>query len=156
VFVTHDQEEALELADRVVVMNRGRIEQEGTPDELFHRPATPFVAEFLGQVNLLRGRVDESRAVRIEPKPTDASGRLYIRPHEIELLSVPSDDAIAVTIRRVRLAGPTVKVEAIGPHEQPLDIELSHASWRGLALSPGDSAFARPSEVRVFPADYTI
>src|SRR3954447_10649606 len=63
VFVTHDQEEALEVADRVVVMNRGRIEQVGPPDEVFHRPANPFVMQFLGQVNLFHARVEEGRLV---------------------------------------------------------------------------------------------
>lgn len=167
VFVTHDQEEALELADRVVVMNAGRIEQEGTPDELFHHPATPFVAEFLGQVNLLRGRVQNGETVLSGPGEGKGAngfvaaglgdgGRLYIRPHEIELSAAPGSGAIAVTLRRVRLAGPTVKVEAVGPHDQPMDIELSHASWKLLSLSAGDRAYARPSEVRVFPGDYTI
>ena len=62
VFVTHDQEEALEVADRVVVMNEGRIEQIGTPDEVYEQPASPFVYEFLGKVNLFHGRLHHGRA----------------------------------------------------------------------------------------------
>ena len=166
VFVTHDQEEALELADRVVVMNRGRIEQEGTPDELFHRPATPFVAEFLGQVNLIKGHIHNGHAILAGnvTLPHNAPGlvtdgrqaRLYIRPHEIELSATALSHGLPVRLLRVRLAGPTVKVEALGPDSQTLDIELSHDRWRQLNLNPGDKAFARPSDVRIFPDDYAI
>ena len=76
IFVTHDQEEALELADRVVVMNDGRIEQIGTPEELYHHPATPFVYNFLGNVNLFHGRVEDGRVyIRGTPIPVNGYGR---------------------------------------------------------------------------------
>ena len=81
VFVTHDQEEALELADRVVVMNKGRIEQDGTPEEVVEHPATPFVVNFLGQVNIFHGRVQSGRALlgrcrsSIRSIPTRRRGR---------------------------------------------------------------------------------
>jgi len=73
VFVTHDQEEAMEVADRVVVMNRGRIEQQGAPDQVYDHPATPFVLQFLGDVNLFHGRLDQA-----------AQDVSYVRPHELE------------------------------------------------------------------------
>ena len=88
VFVTHDQEEALELADRVVIMNAGRIEQDGSPEELFDHPATPFVMNFLGSVNIFHGRVEAGKALlgplsvdypaHNEPTPHAAAG--YARP----------------------------------------------------------------------------
>ena len=82
VFVTHDQDEALEVADRIAVMNEGRIEQVGTPDEVYHRPLTPFVYNFLGNVNLFHGRIDEET-----PAIHDAAtGELvYVRPHLLEI-----------------------------------------------------------------------
>ena len=94
VFVTHDQEEALEVADRVVVMNDGRIEQVGTPDEVFHQPASAFVMDFLGNVNLFRGRVESGRAVFgslvVEPPPglqiAGENARLLVRPHDLEII----------------------------------------------------------------------
>src|SRR5579862_9886758 len=96
VFVTHDQEEALELADRVVVMNEGRIEQIGTPAEVYHHPATPFVYQFLGNVNLFHGRVEDGH-VMIEGSSVELEDSLhrngnakeratvYVRPHQLEL-----------------------------------------------------------------------
>ena len=93
VFVTHDQEEALELADRVVIMNAGRIEQDGSPEELFDHPATPFVMNFLGSVNIFHGRVEAGKALlgplsvdypaHHESTPHAAAG--YARPHACRL-----------------------------------------------------------------------
>ena len=89
VFVTHDQEEALEVADRVVVMNRGRIEQIGTPDEVYDHPATPFVFEFLGHVNRL-------------PRVAGSTAQGYARPHEFAVLAQPAADAMAGATRPQR------------------------------------------------------
>src|SRR5678809_1592967 len=78
VFVTHDQEEAMEVADRVVVMNAGRIEQDGAPDEVYDHPASPFVLQFLGDVNLFRGGTPATRG--------DGDARTaYVRPHELHV-----------------------------------------------------------------------
>src|SRR5689334_7162521 len=93
-FVTHDQEEALEVADRIVVMNEGRVEQIGTPDEVYDHPATPFVYQFLGDVNLFRGRVHDGRAMVGDwhvPIPDDVpaghdDALVYVRPHDLEIL----------------------------------------------------------------------
>src|SRR5437870_12660039 len=99
VFVTHDQEEALEVADQIVVMNKGGIEQQGTPEGVFHQPATAFVTEFLGNVNLFHGRVENGQAVfgqlKIEqPNATEAKpARLFVRPHEIDLDREPRGGA---------------------------------------------------------------
>ena len=80
VFVTHDQEEAMEVADRIVVMNHGRIEQDGTPDEVYDHPATPFVLQFLGDVNLFHGRLDRAGAA--------GDGEVsYVRPHELQIVA---------------------------------------------------------------------
>src|SRR5690606_3988873 len=116
ILVTHDQEEALEVADRVVVMNDGRIEQVGTPEEVFHRPATQFVMEFLGQVNVFHGRVEQGKA-RVGDlswdctAPANAPATVYMRPHELDIKrarnGVPS---LPVTVRRVNPAGSITKV----------------------------------------------
>lgn len=164
VFVTHDQEEALELADRIVIMNQGRIEQEGTPEEVFHDPATPFVAEFLGSVNLFHGRVESGRAVFgslavDHPSAVDgAAARVYIRPHEIELYtdSKSARQAIRATVSRIRSAGSMVKVEVVDPTNQTLEVELTHDRFRELGLTNGQQVFASPRDVRVFLEDYAI
>src|SRR5438876_3506519 len=120
VFVTHDQEEALEVADRVVVMNRGRVEQMGTPPEVFDRPATPFVMNFLGHVNIFHGRVEGGKAL-LGPLALDfpdhpgaqalpAAG--YARPHELEVArSAEEEGGLWATVRHVHAAGAVVKVE---------------------------------------------
>ena len=79
VFVTHDQDEAMEVADRIVVMNHGRIEQDGPPDEVYDHPATPFVLQFLGDVNLFHGRFGHAPRARGDEVS-------YVRPHELEIL----------------------------------------------------------------------
>jgi sulfate transport system ATP-binding protein len=97
VFVTHDQEEAFELADEVVVMNHGRIEQRGTPDAVFDHPATPFVMDFLGNVNVFHGRVENGRAfwhgIPIDvpdcPEGQASEARVYLRPHELDIRRAP-------------------------------------------------------------------
>ena len=96
-FVTHDQEEALEVADRVVVMNHGRIEQIGTPDEVYDHPATPFVFEFLGHVNRLPA-ISGDQAI-------------FVRPHEIAVLFQPDDDALAARFIHSATVGPVARLE---------------------------------------------
>jgi sulfate/thiosulfate transport system ATP-binding protein len=175
VFVTHDQEEALELADRIVVTNRGKIEQEGTPEEVFHKPATPFVAEFLGDVNLFHARVEQGQAriggaegiaIHRPGVSEGATARVYVRPHEIELgLTVDAVGgparAIQGRVARVRSAGPSVKVELKTLDDQSMEVEISHPRFTELAIRPGDVVFAAPRDLRVFiqeadGAEYTI
>jgi sulfate transport system ATP-binding protein len=159
VFVTHDQEEALEVADRVVVMNHGRIEQAGTPDEVFHRPATEFVLEFLGDVNIFHGRIradgvglaDGASADDEGTQADDRAGRMLVRPHELEIHRQPtSPDAIAATVQRVLTAGPVVKVELIGPGQRPLQVHLAHDAFRNSPVSPGEAVHVVPRQHRIF------
>lgn len=118
VFVTHDQEEALEVADRVVVLNEGRIEQIGAPHEVYDHPATPFVYQFLGDVNLFHGRVHDGH-VRIGDAEVELAGGqdhpesavFYVRPHEIEILRDRSAGTIAAKINDIRPLGATVRIE---------------------------------------------
>ncbi len=159
VFVTHDQEEALEVADRVVVMNRGRVEQEGTPQEVYDHPASPFVYSFLGQVNVFRGRIREGRADlggwAVE-QPHGARDGLaaaaYVRPFELEVHRSPDRDAsFPARVRRLRAAGPTVRVEAVAVASGvPVRVELSRERFAELALREGEHVYLRPKRIRVF------
>jgi sulfate/thiosulfate transport system ATP-binding protein len=164
VFVTHDQEEAFELADRVVVMNHGKIEQQGTPDDVFDDPATPFVIDFLGNVNVYHGRVENGRAfwhgIPIEypdyPHSQAREARVYLRPHELQL-SAP--DAVAdrhgtylpARVLRVSRAGAVTRV-ACQPqgsdHELTVDVPTEMA--RGLQLEIGAPVAITPRRARVF------
>jgi sulfate/thiosulfate transport system ATP-binding protein len=121
-FVTHDQEEALEVADTVVIMNEGRIEQIGSPEEVYQRPANPFVYGFLGDVNLFHGRVQQGQA-HIEgqnipvpefTKTPDAPVVAFVRPHQIDLQpSSNGKDGIAAVVKDVRNLGPIVRLDLV-------------------------------------------
>ena len=164
VFVTHDQEEALEVADRVVVMNQGRIEQIGSPEEVFHRPASEFVLDFLGNINLFHGRVEQGQAV-FGPLVVDYQGegdadgkaaRLLVRPHDLEILVAPGDAAaLRARVTRIRSAGPTVKVALVSHAGQSLHVEMSHEQSRQLAIKAGDEVFVRLKESRLFVDGHT-
>jgi sulfate transport system ATP-binding protein len=99
VFVTHDQDEAMEVADRVVVMNQGHIEQVGTPDQVYDHPATPFVLQFLGDVNLFHGRLGRH------------DDSFYVRPHELEVVGTPGPDTWAATLLETLTVGPNTRLE---------------------------------------------
>jgi sulfate transport system ATP-binding protein len=149
-FVTHDQEEALEVADRVVVMDEGRIVQTGTPDEVFHRPATEFVMTFLGNVNFFSGQSAAGR-VALGPASAERSPRYYVRPHDFELALAPSEGSFEAVVTRVHSAGPQVRVELSCSFKDMFHAELTHEQFRTLTLAPGTHVHVLPREVRAFP-----
>jgi sulfate transport system ATP-binding protein len=145
VLVTHDQDEALEVADRVVVMNQGRIEQAGTPEEVFHHPANEFVMDFLGQVNLFHARVEG------QPK------RMLVRPFDLEIVREGSgDEAVRARVTRINAAGSAVKVELATESGETILVESPHDRIRSLGLNVGDDVFVSPRESRVILEDYSI
>jgi sulfate transport system ATP-binding protein len=159
VFVTHDQEEALEVADRVVVMNQGRIEQIGSPKEVFDRPATPFVMGFLGNVNVFHGRVENGRA-HLGPLAVDYPGHPhgsavaasgYARPHELE---VARDEGRGggfwATLTHIHAAGSVVRLELAHDVDRVVQVETSHESLGSLSAEIGDRLYVRPRNIRVF------
>jgi sulfate transport system ATP-binding protein len=167
VFVTHDQDEALEVADRVVVMNAGRVEQSGTPNEVFHEPATEFVINFLGSVNLFHGRVENGQAHLGElelPYPEHPfhhaqTVKAYVRPHELDIERPPGQaGSLAARILHVHSAGTVVKIELTAPgREDSIYVELPQARFAELGLpSTGDEVFVVPRNLRVFVEDYQI
>jgi sulfate/thiosulfate transport system ATP-binding protein len=162
VFVTHDQEEALELADRVVVMNHGVIEQEGTPDELFESPKTPFVMNFLGNVNIFHGRVEGGRALlgpiamdypeHMDMLPREAAG--YARPHELEIgHGDEGGNGLWAALKTVNTAGSVVKLQMEEKGGQLLHVELSREQYEKLGLSHGESYYVKPRRVRIFVSE---
>jgi sulfate transport system ATP-binding protein len=167
VFVTHDQEEAFEMADQVVVMNHGRIEQIGTPQAVFDRPATSFVMDFLGNVNVFHGRVQSGR-VTLGPfnlsyddyqhdEPREATA--YVRPHELDIDRSPSFSSLPGKIKQINPAGSVLKVRvAVEEFGVELNIDVSHDRARSLNLKLNDAVYVHPSSVRVFmpETDYVI
>jgi len=166
VFVTHDQEEAFEVADQVVVMNQGRIEQAGTPNDVFERPSNAFVMDFLGNVNVFHGRVQNGRAVlgSLEvdcpdyPHQEARNATLYVRPHELDIEHAPNGVAsLKARVERVNRAGSVAKV-ALQSVDFGLgfNVELSPERHLELALKAGDTVYVSPRKVRVFVPDYVI
>ncbi len=163
VFVTHDQEEALEVADRVVVMNQGRIEQVGTPAEVYDHPANPFVYNFLGNVNLFHGRVEEGQ-VHIGPiqinapehaAVQDAPAVAYVRPHDIEIeRSKNGQPAIAAIIKQIQPVGPIVRLQLNRQDTgQLIDAELSRERYRELGLKVSETVFIKPKHWTVYQGE---
>jgi sulfate/thiosulfate transport system ATP-binding protein len=160
VFVTHDQDEALELADQVVVMNQGRIEQTGTPEEVFHHPKTEFVINFLGEVNQFHGRLEGGNVHfgSIE-LPVPAAGgtagagaaRVFVRPHEVTIdMKSNGLPNIPAEVLRVHSAGPIVRVDLRTSAGQTLVAELSQERFLTMNLETGSQVFVRPRHIRVF------
>ena len=150
VFVTHDQEEALEVADRVAVMNEGRIEQIGTPDAVYNHPVSPFVYNFLGSVNLFHGRIDNGTTYI---QDTESDHLVFVRPHSLEISrEANGPEHVRATIRHVHAAGPVVKVEATTAGGNAVHAELSKERFTALGLSKGDEVYLIPKELAVFPS----
>jgi sulfate transport system ATP-binding protein len=166
VFVTHDQEEAFEVADRVVIMNHGRIEQTGSPGEIFDRPANPFVMDFLGNVNVLHGSVQNGRARLGElevaypayPHGESRAATAFVRSHELEIVRKRNGrPSLEACVTHVNPARPVVKVrvyaEAFGV---VLTVDVGWERYAELRLAVGDRVWVSPRQVRVFVEDYAI
>ncbi|WP_412478852.1 sulfate/molybdate ABC transporter ATP-binding protein [Azonexus sp. IMCC34839] len=150
VFVTHDQEEALEVADRVVVMNHGKIEQIGSPDEVYSNPASPFVYQFLGNVNVFHSRVQDGYA-EVE-RGSGSGSTAFVRPHDIEIAHQPLEEALQASVQHVHPIGPVVRVELLHQSEI-VEVELSRERHEALQLAVGQSVWFRPRQMKVFGAD---
>jgi len=132
VFVTHDQEEAMDVADHIVVMDKGRIEQEGGPRELYEHPANEFVMSFIGPVNRL--------------------GEAYVRPHDIDILLEPAEGAAEAMVERVVYLGFEVRVDLVRSDGTRVWAQVPRDEAERLELESGQIVFARPSRERVFSA----
>jgi sulfate/thiosulfate transport system ATP-binding protein len=153
VFVTHDQEEALEVADLVAVMNEGRIEQVGSPEEVYSRPATPFVYNFLGNVNIFHGRVDDGKAYIQE---TDTGNVAFVRPHLLEITRQPNGaNHFRATTTHINSAGPVVKIDAITDWGAPVHVEMSQERYQALRLAKNELVFLTPRDIAVFGKERT-
>jgi sulfate transport system ATP-binding protein len=162
IFVTHDQEEALEVADRVVLMDHGKVEQIGTPEEVYRHPATPFVYGFLGAVNLFHGRVDgaslrvgdDTLAHAAPDFDHGAEVVAFARPHELEIDTDPAASAgIAARINRILAFGVTARVEldgSKGASGQHFEVEITRQRVLELGLRDGQEVRLLPSRLKVF------
>ena len=168
VLVTHDQEEAMECADRIVVLNRGRIEQDGTPQEVYEHPATPFVYQFLGQVNRMPGRVrgghleigDGGQTIHARGLEEGSQASAFLRPHHLRIIREPAPGSLPATVRRIQRAGPMGRVHLDALHDgNPLEAHVSQEELASLQLLPGQTVHVLPGRLDVFahgPEDWVI
>jgi sulfate transport system ATP-binding protein len=131
IFVTHDQEEAMEIAEQIVVVNEGRIEQSATPAEIYDQPATPFVMSFVGPVTRYDGRL--------------------VRPHDVQLLAEPAETTAQAVVTRVARLGFEVRVELLPAEGEPLSAQLSRTEADQLELAEGQIVHVRvdPTGARI-------
>jgi sulfate transport system ATP-binding protein len=159
IFVTHDQEEALEIADEVVIMNKARIEQVGTPQQVYDRPASPFVYEFIGNVNVLRAPTMVAAGGRIggglEASP---DGVVYVRPHDIEVSPYdPAAQGLPAVLRYIHSAGSQARLilEQVQSRET-IEVEISRSEIADLGLKVNDLVLLRLRRSHSFDDDYAI
>ncbi len=164
VFVTHDQEEAMDLADRVIVLHQGRVVQVGTPEEIYDHPATEFVASFVGSINVLNGAVKGGRAalgeldVDAPPGAGDGAGvRAFVRPYDVDVSPTEGGPAVArARIERMVRVGFMIRLELTLADGQPLTVELTRDRVAQIGVVPGDRVFVNLREAKIFVQDYSI
>ena len=163
IFVTHDQEEALEVSDQIVLMNKGKVEQIGAPAEVYDHPATPYVYNFLGNVNQFNSHVNKGEvrisnvSIKIDAHKNtqDSSALAYVRPHDLEIEKVKRAEtpALEAIINYVHAIGPLVRLELQQTNQADnIEAELTQERFRELDISEGDRVYVYPRNVRVFLA----
>ena len=149
VIVTHDQEEAMEVADKIVVMNQGRVEQIGTPAEIYDQPASPFVMSFVGAVNVLPSHV------ALAPH-REQPGALFIRPHDLELHRQPQEGSVPAVLRRLTHLGRDIQAELTLASGEVVVAQLPRERIDYHELQAGDALHITSRDSRTFVPDFVI
>lgn len=152
VFVTHDQEEAMEVSDEIVVMNKGKVEQVGSPAQIYDHPASAFVMSFIGPVNVLpsSSRMFEKNGFEsVHPE-------IFLRPQDILVETSPSDSSVAARVSRIIHLGWEVQAELTLDDGQVVMAHLSRERFDELLLKPQQRVFVKPKEAKAFPLHYSI
>jgi sulfate/thiosulfate transport system ATP-binding protein len=164
ILVTHDQEEALEVSDRVVVMNQARIEQVGAPSDVFHHPSSEFVIDFLGNVNVFHGRINQGQAelenlrVKLSDSVTDGEqANVYVRPNELVIDRAPMGDAsFAAIVTRINRAGVNAKLSLASDTKEEIRVDITMEQLSELNLQINETVHVHPTKARVFVPDFSI
>ncbi|AFZ35183.1 sulfate ABC transporter, ATPase subunit [Stanieria cyanosphaera PCC 7437] len=146
ILVTHDREEAMEVADQIVVMNQGQIEQVGTAGEIYDRPASPFVMSFIGEVNVLPNHADFCQKLGLP----NYDNKVFVRPHDIELLTSPDERVATGKLQRVVNLGYQIQAELMIDENLPVYVQLSRDKFSELALQTGQQVFIKLKETKSF------
>lgn len=152
VFVTHDQEEAMEVSDEIVVMNKGKVEQIGTPAEIYDNPATPFVMSFIGPVNVLpsSSRIFQENGFD-SPHP-----EVFLRPHDVVIETSPNGTTVPARVGRLIHLGWEIQAELVLDDGQVVTAHLSRERFDELKIRPQQRVFVKPKEAKAFPLYYSI
>ena len=157
VFVTHDQEEAMEVADEIVVMNKGRVEQVGTPAEIYDKPASAFVMSFIGPVNVLSNAAGlfASNATTARHNGAAHSEVVFLRPHDVEIKTKPESGFSLATVSRIIHLGREIQTELVLESEQVVTAYVSRERFDSLQLTRDQQVYVKPKHAMTFPA-YSI
>ena len=152
VFVTHDQEEAMEVADEIVVMNKGKIEQIGSPAEIYDHPATPFVMSFIGPVNILNGS-----SCLLEDHSSSSDSKVFVRPHDVLVeREQTSPNSTPAYVKRLIHLGWEVQVELSLENGETVKAVFTKARFQQLELEVGQKVYVRHNQIKSFASDYVI
>lgn len=152
VFVTHDQEEAMEVADEIVVMNKGQVEQVGTPAEIYDHPASAFVMSFIGPVNVLPSSAKIFQSSGFESTHPET----FLRPQDIIIETVANGTTVPATVSRIIHLGWEIQVELTLDDGQMMTAHLTRERFDELKLEPQEKVYVKPKEAKSFPLYYSI
>jgi sulfate transport system ATP-binding protein len=156
VFVTHDQEEAMEVADEIVVMNKGRVEQVGTPAEIYDKPASAFVMSFIGPVNVLPKSVGLfANGTTANSDGAAHSELVFLRPHDVEIKTKPESGFATAKVSRIIHLGREIQTELVLESGQTVTAYVSRDRFDYLQLKREQQVYVKPKQAMVFPA-YSI
>lgn len=152
VFVTHDQEEAMEVSDEIVVMNKGMVEQIGTPAQIYDHPATAFVMSFIGPVNVLpsSSRIFQGNGF------DSAHPEMFLRPQDVVVETTPNGSTVAATVSRIIHLGWEIQAELTLDDGQVVSAHLTRDRFDELKLEPQQRVYVKPKDAKSFPLYYSI
>jgi len=145
IFVTHDQEEAMEVADRVVIMNNGRVEQIGTPAEIYDNPTSEFVMRFIGETNVISGACRHFPDLEIADHH-----QVFLRPHDLAIISEPEETFAPATVSYAFNLGREGHVELLLKDNQKLVVKLERDRFDSLSLHPQKEVYVKPLKTKIF------
>ena len=152
VFVTHDQEEAMEVADEIVVMNKGKVEQVGTPAQIYDHPASAFVMSFIGPVNILPSSAKIFQSSGFESTHPET----FLRPQDIIIETIANGTTVPATVSRIIHLGWEIQVELVLDDGQMMTAHLTRERFDELKLEPQNKVYVKPKEAKSFPLYYSI
>ncbi|MGL5879215.1 MAG: sulfate/molybdate ABC transporter ATP-binding protein, partial [Xenococcaceae cyanobacterium] len=146
IFVTHDREEAMAVADKIVVMNQGRIEQIGTPAEIYDYPANPFVMSFVGEVNVL----PNTSPIFDHSYRTNPASNFFVRPHDLEIFATPQGQSVSAKVKRITHLGWEIQLELVLGDRSAVTAHLNREEFARLNLKTEQNVYLEPRQIKCF------